>query len=67
MNNWRIGKNEIYASRGRIFTSEDLQQYFNSRSWYVPSVAPEDFDESVFSQTEKENIKRIQAEIDRRK
>lgn len=63
----RIGKNEIYANHGRMFTSEDLQQYFNSCSWYVPSVAPEDFNENVFNQTEKENIKRIQAEIDRRK
>ncbi len=63
----RIGKNEIYASHGRMFTSQDLQQYFNSCSWYKPSIAPENFDESVFNDCEKDNIRRIQAEIDRRK
>lgn len=62
----RIGKNEIYANHGRMFNSQDLQDYFNGCSWYFPSIRPEDFDESVLSAIEKENIKRIQAEIDRR-
>ena len=62
----RIGKNEIYANHGRIFKDQELQRYFNSCSWYTPSVRPEDFNESVFNQTEKDNIMRIQAEIDRR-
>ena len=62
----RIGKNEIYANHGRMFKDQELQRYFNSCSWYTPSVRPEDFNESVFNQTEKDNIMRIQAEIDRR-
>lgn len=62
----RIGKNEIYASHGRMFNSQDLQDYFNSCSWYTPSVRPEDFNENVLTDIERENIKRIQAEIDRR-
>lgn len=62
----RIGKNEIYANYGRMFNSQDLRDYFNSRSWYNPSVRPEDFNENVFTDIERENIKRIQAEIDRR-
>ncbi len=63
----RIGKNEIYAMHGRMFDSQDLQEYFNGCSWYTPSVKPKDFDESVLKEIEKENIKRIQAEIDRRR
>lgn len=62
----RIGKNEIYANHGRMFSSQELQDYFNSCSWYTPSIRPEDFNESVFSEIEKKNIQRIQAEIDRR-
>ena len=62
----RIGKNEIYANHGRMFNSEDLQAYFDKCSWYIPSVDPDEFDESVLSETEKENIRRIQQEIDRR-
>lgn len=60
----RIAKNEIYARHGRIFTSEDLNQYFNSKSWYRGTVAPEKFSESVFSQVEKDNILFIQKHID---
>lgn len=60
----RIAKNEIYARHGRMFTSEDLNLYFNSKSWYQGTVAPENFSESVFSQVEKENILFIQKHID---
>ena len=62
----RYGKNEIYAIHGRKFKDQELQEYFNWMSWYSPSVEPEDFDESVLSDIERENIQRIQAEIDRR-
>lgn len=60
----RIAKNEIYARHGRMFTSEDLKEYFESKSWYQGSVPAEAFSESVFSQTEKDNITFIQKYID---
>lgn len=60
----RIAKNEIYARHGRMFTAEDLNLYFNSKSWYRGTVAPENFSESVFSQVEKDNILFIQKHID---
>lgn len=63
----RIGKNEIYALHGRRFKDQNLQEYFDNCSWYQGTIAPEKFKEEVFSTVEKENIKRIQAEIERRK
>lgn len=59
----RIARNEIYARHGRMFNSSELQQYFNSQSWYVPRYTPEEFEKiqyEVLSDTEWENIKRIQ-------
>lgn len=50
-------KNEIYARRGRRFLSTELQQYFDSKSWYSGTIAPEDFDESVFNEYEKTNAR----------
>ena len=37
-------KNEIYARLGRKFDSQELQNYFNSKSWYVGRYDPSDFD-----------------------
>ena len=48
--------NEIYARHGRRFSSESIQSYFDSQSWYSGTVAPEEFSESVFSATEAQNI-----------
>lgn len=39
-------KNEIYARRGRRFDSQELQNYFNSKSWYVGKYDPADFDKN---------------------
>lgn len=52
-----IAKNEIYARHGRKFLNEELQDYFNSTSWYTGSVEAEDFDESVFNRVEKVNVR----------
>lgn len=49
-------KNEIYARRGRLFSSPELQKYFNSKSWYNGTIAPESFSESMLSDTEKKNV-----------
>jgi len=56
----RIARNEIYARHGRRFKDSDLQSYFEGKSWYHGSVAPEDFDEGVLSETERANLQLIQ-------
>lgn len=60
----RIAKNELYARHGRIFASEDLQQYFGAKSWYSGTIPGEQFSENVFNQTEKDNIALLQWYID---
>ncbi len=50
-----IARNEIYARRGRCFVNQDLQNYFNSKSWYYPTIAAEDFAESMLNDYEKSN------------
>lgn len=52
-------KNEIYARHGRRFDSPELQNYFNSKSWYTGKYDPKDFDanysDSLLSDIEKKN------------
>lgn len=48
--------NEIYARHGRKFKDQAIQDYFNAKAWYTPSVEPEAFSENVFNQYEKSNI-----------
>ncbi len=52
----RIARNEMYARHGKIFQSTDLQNYFNSQSWYTPSTS---FSSSQMNQTELKNAKLI--------
>lgn len=40
-----LAKNELYARHGRIFDREDLQEYFESCSWYEPLYTREEWDE----------------------
>lgn len=40
-------KNEIYARKGRVFQSPELQNYFGSKSWYHSSIAADDFKDST--------------------
>lgn len=56
----RIARNEIYARHGRKFDSADLQERFNSCSWYRGTVDPDKFDDSVLSEVEKKNLKTIE-------
>ncbi len=51
----RIARNELYARYGRKFSDIGLQTYFNSCSWYQGSIAPEDFNETVFNEYEIAN------------
>ena len=56
----RIARNEIYAAYGRIFTSQDLIDYFNSKPWYQGTTPVDQFDDSVLTQVQKDNIEMIQ-------
>ena len=47
--------NELYARYGRKFDSEELQEYFGSKSWYTPLYSPEEFDDSVLNEYEEAN------------
>ena len=55
----RVARNEIYARHGRMFKSQELTDYFKSKSWYVPSIPPEQFDNSYLNTFEIENLKFI--------
>ena len=55
----RVARNEIYARHGRMFKSQELSDYFKSKSWYVPSIPPEQFDNSYLNTFEIENLKFI--------
>lgn len=39
-----LARNEIFARLGREFKNEDLQHYFNSKSWYRGVYSPDEFD-----------------------
>lgn len=54
-----LARNEIYARHGREFVNSDLNLYFNSKPWYVPSISPEDFSDSMLSQIERDNLQTI--------
>ncbi len=45
----RLARNEILARYGRLFQSEDLISYFNSKSWYKGSIDGEAFDANMDS------------------
>lgn len=51
----RIARNEIYARHGRLFDDQELQNYFDSKSWYYGTIAPADFSESYLSDIERKN------------
>ena len=55
----RLARNEIYARHGRMFKADDLQNYFNSKSWYRPLYSADEFDamgRSVFNDCENANL-----------
>lgn len=49
-------KNEVYARHGRRFKSAELQNYFNSKSWYNGTIEPDSFNEGMLSDIEKKNV-----------
>lgn len=50
-------KEEIFARHGKIFTEENLKNYFSKKLWYTPNP---NFAPSLLTDTEKENIKIIE-------
>lgn len=54
-----LARNEIYARYGRKFVNVDLNTYFNSKDWYTPLIEPQDFNDSMLTQVEKDNLQTI--------
>ncbi|MBR2046870.1 MAG: YARHG domain-containing protein [Agathobacter sp.] len=48
----RLARNELYARYGRKFTDESLRTYFESKSWYVGTIEPDDFTEDMLNEYE---------------
>lgn len=55
----RIARNEIYARHGRKFTSPELQQYFDGKPWYIPSIEAGDFKDEMLNEVERYNTRLI--------
>lgn len=51
----RIARNELFARHGRLFDDEELQAYFNSKSWYIGTIEPDDFSDDMFNEYEIAN------------
>ncbi len=62
-----IGRNEIFARHGYIFTDENLKNHFESTSWYKGTIPAEQFNsDQEFNDFEKKNvelIKQVEDEI----
>lgn len=62
-----LGRNEIFARHGYIFTNETYAEYFESKSWYQGTVSADQFNaDQEFNDFEKKNvelIKRIENEV----
>jgi len=60
----RLIRNEIYARKGYIFKSEDLQNHFENKEWYVPK----ENEKITLSENEKNNVDLIkQIEVEKKK
>lgn len=55
-NQIQMAINEIYARHHRKFVLQEVQDYFNGKSWYSGTVEAADFDPTVLNQCENENI-----------
>lgn len=58
-----IAINEIYARHGRGFSDQDLQNHFESCSWYQRLYSPEEYDAlpSQFNECEQANVDSLAA------
>lgn len=63
-----IARNEMFARHGLKFENAYLQWHFDTCSWYEGTLEPGTFDEGVFSDVEKENLRlMVEAEAEYRK
>ena len=59
----RLGRNEIFARHGRIFETEDLNEWFSSKDWYKPLYTADEFSQNVkLNSYERQNASLILAE-----
>ena len=56
-----VARNEIFARHGFIFGRDDLKEYFSSKSWYVPTYTPEEYETlpSPTNDIENQNVQTI--------
>lgn len=56
-----LARNEIPARHGYIFTVDDLNTYFGSKSWYEPTLTSKEFKkiEGILNSTEEQNVQTI--------
>ncbi len=59
--------NEIYARNGYIFKDEAKNTYYLQYDWYVQEIEADDFSISMFNDTERKNVEKLQKERDKRK
>lgn len=52
-------RNEIYARHGRMFQSQELQEYFDLRSWYSGCLSPSEWSDDLLSEVERTNVERL--------
>lgn len=57
----RLARNEVFARHGRLFQTEDLNEYFSKQSWYHGYLAEDEFDDSVLNTYEKYNLDLIKS------
>ena len=51
-----LARNEIFARHGRMFDTQEIREYFESKAWYHGTIQPSQFRESVLSDIERANI-----------
>lgn len=54
-----LARNEIFAKHGRLFKDAELQNYFNSKTWYRGFIAADNFSENQLNDYEKKNVEFI--------
>ena len=58
-NQLMLARNELYARHGYIFNTPEIKSYFESKSWYYPSIPSDQWSDSCLSDVEKANIATI--------
>lgn len=51
-----LAMNGIYARSGRMFLSQELQDYYLQFDWYYPYIEPEAFTDDMLNGCQQANI-----------